>query len=528
MVAGNRPPAPTPTLRRVSYALLVRNARIVDGTGAAAYTGELAVADGRIAAVAPGRLDGASAAREIDAGGHVLAPGFIDVHQHADLPLLTQPANTPYVMQGCTTGLLGADGLSYAPLTGPRLDEVRRYLAGLYGNPPELLSDWSSVAEYLARLERGIGSNVFYMVPHQALRLEVRGWQPGPATDEEVAAMQRLLRQGLAEGGLGLGTGLDYFPHNGATTDELAALCEVVREFDGVFVAHVRYRQVGVLDAVREVVRIAQRTGVKALISHLRSAASMPIVDEARARAIDVMVDTYPYVAGSSMFLMYLPDWFQAGGPDRILERLRDPALRQRVRAERTEQLTPSDVVICNVGANGPRALIGRTFGQVMAERGTDDVDTVCDLLLETNLAGGWIGFGGTEDDLHAVMTNPASMASSDGILSSDHPHPRVYGTYPRYLGRYCRELGWLTLEQTVAKMTGIPAARFGLRDRGVIREGAAADLVIFDPATVSDRATFENPRQYPIGISHVAVNGTLVVDNGQPTGALPGHVLRR
>lgn len=511
-----------------AYDLLLRNARVVDGSGAPSFAGDVAVADGRIAAVS--RLDGATAEREVDVAGQVVCPGFVDVHAHSDIPLLVQPRNEPKVRQGITTELMGADGLSYAPLSPARLAEVRRYLAALYGNPADLDWTWSSVADFLARFDRQVADNVFYVVPHQALRLETGGWRSGPATPDELRQMRNLLRQGLAEGARGLGTGLDYFPHGTSSTDELVGLCEVVAEAGGVYVTHVRYHQLGVVDAVRETIEIAQRTGVKVLISHLRNRAPLPLIDEALARGLDIAFDTYPYNAGSSVLLSFLPAWAHEGGPDALIERLREPAVRQRLREELHPRLAGDlgTIRLCYLEAESLRAYEGRSLADVLAERGTDVVETICDLLLETDLAAGWISHGGgTEEDLLACMRHPAHMASTDGILVGGVPHPRAWGTYPRYLGRYVREQGILGLEDCVRRMTSMPASRFDLRDRGLVREGWAADLVVFDPATVEDRATYERPKQHPVGISHVVVNGTLVVDDGRHTGALPGQVLR-
>ena len=506
--------------------VLFRNARIVDGSGGPAFAADVAVSGGRIVAV--GMSIAGGAARTIDATGSVLSPGFIDVHAHSDLSLLTDPRNEPKVRQGITTELLGADGLSYAPLTAPRLAEVRRYLSGLYGDP-EVEVPSGTVRSFLARLDGQTATNVFYVVPHQALRLSVRGWSGGAASMAELDQMADLLREGLGHGALGLGTGLDYFPHGTGTTDELVALSSVVAERDGVLVIHVRYNAVGVMDAVREVVEVAERSGVRVLISHLRNAEVLPLIDEARGRGLDIQFDTYPYTAGSAMFLTYLPFWMHEGGPDRLLDRLRDRGLRERLRAERYPRLSRDleTIVIGNVGAAAVlRPYLGRSLGSIMRERGQQDpVDTVCDLLLETDLAAGFIAHGGTEESLRECILHPAHMVSTDALLIG-RPHPRTYGTYPRYLGRYVRELGLLGLEQCVQKMTSIPARCFGLADRGLIREQMAADLVLFDPEMVLDRATYEDPHQYPDGISHVVVNGKLVVDGGVHSGALPGRVL--
>ena len=510
------------------FTLLFKGAQLVDGSGAPAVTADVATQDARIAAI--GDLGNAKAARVIDARGLTLCPGFIDVHSHSDLPLLTDPRSEPKVSQGITTELLGADGLSYAPLTPGLLQDVRTYLAGLYGNPDvEIPSD--SVDAFLTRLDNQTSTNTLYLVPHQALRLMVRGWRGGPANDDELQRMMELLEVGLRQGARGLGTGLDYFPHGTCTTDELVALGRVVARHDGVLVAHVRY-WIGLVEAVQEMAEVAAQSGVRVLISHMRNAEALPVIDKARARGLDIQFDTYPYNAGSSMFLMYLPFWVHEGGPAEMLRRLRDPFTRARLRAERHERLNGdlSTMVISCIGeADALRGYEGRSLEWVMRERRqSDPVDAICDLLLETDLAVGYVAQGGTEDSLRACIAHPAHLASTDAVLVGGRPHPRAYGTYPRYLGRYVRELGLLSLEECIRRMTGAAAACLRLKDRGLVRPGLAADLVLFDAERVLDRATFEEPRQAPEGIELVVVNGVVVVESGRHSGATPGVALRR
>ena len=508
--------------------LLLRDAQVVDGTGRPPFHADVAVEGDRIVEV--GRLDGATARREIPAVGRVLCPGFIDVHSHSDLPLLAEPHLQAKLRQGVTTELLGADGLSYAPLSPERLGEVRRYLAGIYGNPTDLAIDSESVSSFLGQFDRRVATNVFYVVPHQALRLQVRGWQGGRASDSELEQMCALLRRGLAEGAVGLGTGLDYFPHGTCTTTELVTLCRVVAEANGVLVIHVRYIEIGVLAAVREAIEIAERSGVKVLISHLRNPEALPMIDAARARGLDVQFDTYPYSAGNSTMLAFIPYWVHEGGPDQLRERLADPGARRRLAAEPHPRLR-RDLDTILVTTVGPAEHLtdyeGQSLAWIMHGRAqTDPVEAVCDLLLETDLAIGWIGFSGTETELQTCLRHPAHLVSTDGCLVGGKPHPRGWGTYPRMLGRYVRDLEMLSLETCVRKMTSAPAACFGLVDRGLVQAGYAADLVLFDPLTVADRASFDDPKQYPVGISHVVVNGQLVLDDGQPTDALAGRAL--
>jgi N-acyl-D-amino-acid deacylase len=308
------------------------------------------------------------------------------------------------------------------------------------------------------------------------------------------------------------------------------SLCEVVARHAGVLVAHVRYA-IGAVDAVREMVEVSERSGARVLVSHLRNAEALPVIDAARARGVDIQFDTYPYNAGCSMFLMYLPFWAHEGGPSRLLERLHDPLARERLRAERPARFNGdlTTLMISSVGGStGLREFIGRSFADFMQARDeADPVEAVCDLLVETDLAAGFIAHGGsTEEGLRQCITHPAHLASTDAVLVG-RPHPRSYGTYPRYLGRYVREERVLALEDCIRRMTSAPAACFGLHDRGAIRTGLAADLVLFDPATVVDQATFDQPEQFPTGIDLVVVNGQVVVDGSAHTGKLPGRALR-
>jgi N-acyl-D-amino-acid deacylase len=513
----------------MTYSLVFREARVVDGSGESPFSADVALDGSTIAAI--GKLPSTAivdAARVVDARGMVLAPGFIDVHAHSDLPLLSSPKSEPKIRQGITSEPLGADGLSYAPLSDALLPEVRRYLAGLYGNPSVPIAG-ESVTAFLRQFDGRAATNTFYVVPHQALRLMTRGWQGGPPTEVQLSQMRDLLDQGLSEGARGLGTGLDYFPHGTCTTDELVSLCVVVARHAGVLVAHVRYA-LGVVEAVREMVEVAERSGVRVLVSHLRNPEALPVIDAARARGADIQFDTYPYNAGCSMFLMYVPFWAHEGGPARLLARVRDPETRARLRAERPARFDGDLTTLLISGVGESVALsefVGRSLADFMHARGVaDPVDAVCDLLVESELAAGFIAHGGsTEDGLRACITHPAHLASTDAVLVG-RPHPRAYGTYPRYLGRYVREAGLLSLEECVRRMTSAAAACFGLADRGRIQPGLAADLVLFDPDVIVDRATFAEPEQFPLGIEMVVVNGTIVVEGGTHTGQLPGRAL--
>ncbi|WP_371496835.1 D-aminoacylase [Kitasatospora sp. NBC_00374] len=520
--------------------LLVRGAWIIDGTGAERRRGDLAVTGGVIA-----EADGAPAARTIDADGLVLAPGFIDMHAHSDLAVLTEPEHLAKVSQGVTCEVLGQDGLSYAPVDGPTLARLRRQLAGWNGDPDGFAWDWRTVGGYLDRLDRsGLAANACYLVPHGTLRALVVGWEDRPATGAELSRMRELLAQGLREGAVGLSSGLTYTPGMYAPTAELVELCRVVAAHGGYHGPHTRSYGAGALDAYAEMIEVSRRSGCPLHLTHAtmnfgvnrgRAEELLALLDAALADGLDLTLDSYPYLPGSTTLAALLPSWATEGGPDRTLERLRDPAARERIRAAMEEHGSDgchgvvadwSTVQIS--GVRDPRLAdrVGRTVAQLAADGG--GTEAFLDLLLADGLGTTVLQHVGHEPNVRAIMRHPAHTVGSDGLLTGDRPHPRAWGTFPRYLGHYSRELGVLGLEETVARMTGRPARRLGLHRRGVIRPGYAADLVLFDPRTVRDTATFDRPRSPAAGIPYVFVGGTAVIDDSRPTGARPGRALRR
>lgn len=520
----------------MAYDLLFKNARVLDGTGSPWLAGDVAVADGRIVAVARG-LEG-EAARTIDVGGQILAPGFSDMHSHSDIALLAEPRHEAKVYQGVTFELLGQDGLSYAPVTPETREQIRRHLAGLNGDDPRAGWDWTSVASYLARFDRTTAVNVGYLVPHNAVRIGAMGWARRTATPAELDRMRALVREGMEDGAFGLSTGLTYPPNLWSDTDEMVALCEVVARYGGIYVTHMRGHGDALLDPIHESIEICRRAGLPLHISHLKgsrlgSAANVrgviELLESARADGLDVTFDSYQYQAGSSMLHSNLPDWMHEGGPDAELERLRSPEARAQVRAAWAAAMPPWDrLAVGSVRTEANRWMEGRTLGELIAGSGKDPVDFVCDLLLAEDLAVSHVSAaGGGEDDLIALLTHPCQMAGSDGIHLGSRVHPRTYGTYARVLQRYVRELGVLRLEEAVRKLSSFPARRLGIPDRGEIRAGMWADLVVFDERAVTEHATFEQPRQLASGFSYVAVNGTLVLDGGRHTGATPGVGVR-
>ncbi len=511
---------------------LIRGGRIVDGTGNPWRYGDVAVQGGRIVEIGP--LPGAQARRAIDAAGLVVAPGFIDAHCHSEMTLLANPRHEHRIRQGITGELLGQDGISYAPISPRHREYWRDYLLGLYGPTPEPW-EWSSVAEYLAQYDGRVATNMAYLLPHGVIRYEVMGNAQRSPTADELRAMQRLVAQGLDEGAVGLSTGLYYEPAIWADVAEMAALCEPVAEAGGAFVAHMRGYMDTAAEALEECLQVGRRSGAAVHISHFNvdPEAILPLVDRARDEGIVITYDLYPYRAGSTILSPPLGAWLGAGGVEASLARLRTRETRERLRGILEEdgraRSTWEAFVISGVNLPENRRYEGLTLPQAAEMAGQSLTDFVVDLLLAERMAVTIIGHQTHRDEaqVEALMRHPCQMFGSDAVPVGGKPHPRGHGTYPRVLGRYVRERKVLTLEEAVRKMTSLPAQHIGWRDRGLLAKGYAADIVCFDAGRVIDRATYEDGAQMSEGIVHVMVNGQLVLDNGQHTGALPGRALR-
>ncbi|GAB2987685.1 N-acyl-D-amino-acid deacylase family protein [Saccharothrix stipae] len=521
--------------------VVFRGARVVDGTGAPAYRADVGVRDGRIAAIG----DRVPGGRVVDADGRVLAPGFIDMHSHSDLQVLAEPDHLAKVSQGVTTEVLGQDGLSYAPADDDVLAVLRAQLAGWNDDPPGFDWDWRTVGEYLDRLDRGIAVNAAYLVPQGTLRMLCVGHHDRPATDAELDRMREVLARSLREGAVGMSSGLTYTPGRYADTAELTALCRVVGELGGFYSPHHRSYGAGALEAYAEMVRVSRDSGCPLHLAHAtmnfdvnrgRAGELLDLLDRAIAAGADITLDTYPYLPGATYLSALLPGWAGEGGPAATLARLSDVDTRERIRVEVEE--TGSDgchgvpVDWATIEVNGVRRaenahLVGSSIAESARRAGRRPADLFFDVLLSERLGTSCLMHVGHEDNVRAIMRHPAHTGGSDGLLVGDRPHPRAWGTFPRYLARYVRELGVLDLEECVAHLTGRAARRLRLADRGLVREGYAADLVLFDPDTVADTATFEAPRQAAAGITHVLVNGVAVLHEGRRTDALPGRALR-
>ncbi len=523
--------------------LVITGGMIVDGTGAPGRPRDVAIVDGRIRVLGPAEAQPIHAARTIDATGKVVAPGFIDLHSHGALVILADGRHEPKVRQGVTTEVVGVDGNGFAPFL--RREDLEAFVhldCGLDGRP-DIDYDWTAVASYLDRYDGTISLNVATMIGNSPLRIAALGWEDVPAGAPSLERMRGLIRDGMAEGAFGLSSGLDYPPGGYATTDELVALTEETGRSGGFYHTHVRY-PLGdrYLDPFREAIEIGRRAGAPAHITHFYHRQThlggpeplLALVDDARSEGLDVTFDTYPSEWANTRLLIQLPQWVQSGGPGPLKERIADRATRDRLRAELKARgaayTSPAGWADVRLAAfHNPANLRweSRTIADVMAETGHDALDVICDLLLSEDLGVGQVTGGPWSETLRDFIKHPVGMVGTDSTFLGEKPAPRTYGSFPRILGQFVRDEALLSLEEAIRKMTSAPAARLGLRDRGVIRDGAIADLVVFDPATVRATATYEKPRSYPVGIEQVIVAGTLVVADGEHTGATPGRALR-
>ncbi|MGW7361869.1 N-acyl-D-amino-acid deacylase family protein [Streptomyces sp. NPDC054841] len=535
--------------------LVIRDVRVVDGTGGASYRADVALQDGRIGEIRrEGEGPRPTARRTLEARGLALSPGFIDMHAHSDLALLRDPDHSAKAAQGVTLEVLGQDGLSYAPVDDRTLTEVRRSITGWNGGAPEDTSidfDWRTVGEYLDRLDRnfdgqGIAVNAAYLVPQGTVRMYAVGWDDRPATDAELRRMKQLVAEGLEQGAVGMSSGLTYTPGMYAQDAELTELCRVVAAYDGYYCPHHRSYGAGALEAYEEMVALTRDAGCALHLAHAtmnfgvnkgRAPELLALLDEALDAGSDISLDTYPYTPGCTTLVATLPSWASEGGPEATLARLRDDGTAERIRHHL--EVIGSDgchgvpvewdtIEISGVSDPGLASFVGRTIQQSAGMRGEEPWVTARRLLVADRLGSTILQHVGHEENVRAIMRHRVHTGGSDGILQGLKPHPRAYGTFPQYLGRYARELGVLSLEETVAHLTSRPAARLRLPDRGLVREGYRADLVLFDPDTVAAGATFDAPRTLPAGIPHVLIDGRFVVEDGKRTDVLAGKAIRR
>lgn len=514
---------------------------VCDGTGNPWTKQDIAISGNRIVKIA--QLENDSAQLEIDASECVVSPGFIDPHTHSDL-LCTQPdIHHIKVLQGVTTELLGQDGISVAPVTDATKSQWQSQMKGLNGDIGEW--PWETVDEYLTFLEQStLVGNVAYLVPHGNIRTMVMGFGDREATTEECKKMRELVEAAMAKGAYGVSSGIQYPPCSYTNAEELIAICKGAAKYDGCFVVHIRNESNLSPEALDEVIHVARQSGVRLHISHFKVCGeinrnkldiALDKLEQARREGIEITFDQYPYTAASTVLQAILPPWAQADGTSAMLDRLKDPTLRKKIRHEvlnNGEYDNPvrnngcSNIIVAAVNSDENKQFEGKSLEEIGAFYGIDPLDAAFDLLTEEQAAVSMIIHWGIEEDVIRVMKHPFHMVGSDGIFGGK-PHPRLFGTYQRVLGRYVREKQAFPIWEAIRKMTGAPAQLLRLSERGFLREGYFADIVVFDPQAIIDKATYEEPVVDSIGIRHVLVNGIVAVKDGKYTGATSGTVVR-
>jgi N-acyl-D-amino-acid deacylase len=538
------------------FDLVIRDGNILDGSGQKRFQADIAIKDGRISAIAPQIRS--EAEELVDANGCIVSPGFIDMHSHSDFTLLIHPEAESKVRQGVTTELVGNCGGSPAPVPEDHFDDFMQYMVGLGNLYKSVLLpqdwNWKTLSQFHEELEtKGIALNVAPLVGHSTLRSGVMGYAGGPPNSEELNQMRHLLEKELEQGAFGLSAGLIYHPGAFANPDELARLAATVHAYEGIFTVHMRSEGNNLLEAIDEAIYVAEKSGASIQISHLKC--ELPVnwgnaknalsrINRARDQGHRIDFDQYPYRAYQTGLLEIFPTWAKEHGADQMIAVLRDQCARQRVIKDMTQPPydweNPMDGLDWNhINLNGfnrsdNQALEGLTVAQIAEQLGIEPLEAVFRVFCEERGALSMIVFSMNEDEVIEIMQHPEGMIGSDGCSVAPYGptgtrmvHPRFYGTFPRVLGRYVREKKVLTLEQAVYKMTGLPARKLRLSDRGLLKKGYQADIVVFDENRIEDKATFENPHQYPSGIHYVLVNGRTVISNGEHSGRLPGKFLK-
>jgi N-acyl-D-amino-acid deacylase len=522
------------------FDLIIKNGQIVDGIANESYKADLGIIFDCIDRV--GNLHSAQAKTIIDAKGKVVSPGFIDIHSHTDLELLINPKAESKIRQGVTTELSGNCGGSVFPRkksTSESEESLKKEL-GL-----EFL--WTDLEEYHAALaKQGIAVNHATLLGQGTLREYVLGDARREPTSEEMDTMKKLASEAMAQGAFGLSTGLEYAPDSFSTTSEIIELCRLVAGFGGFYATHMRSEDIQIMEAMAEAIHIAESGGLPLEISHFKASGKpnyyklpmmIDLMERAKQRGLRVTADCYPYTAYNTTLSVFFPDWALEGGREKFVERLKDKDLRQKMKEEAIAEVEANNswesLLISDVSNEQNLRLGGRYISEAAAEKNEDPYEFACDLLISEGGGLGIVGFGMSEENVEIILKHPLVMLCSDGSalapygpLDKGIPHPRNYGTFPRFLGYYVRERKLLSLPEAIKKMTSMPAQKMGLEKRGALKKGYFADLVIFDPSTISDQATYTQPKQYPKGIDYVIVNGKVVVDHDKHTGELPGKIL--
>ena len=521
--------------RSFDFDTIIKNGTIYDGSGGAPFNADVGIKADRIAAV--GVLSGASAENVIDARGLAVAPGFINMLSWSTASLIVDGRSQSEIRQGVTTEIFG-EGASMGPLT----EEMKRRTVSSQGDLKFDIA-WTSLCEYLSYLEkRGISPNVGSFVGAGTVRENVIGLENKKATPAQIARMCDLVRLEMEAGALGVGSSLGYAPDMFATTDELIAMCRVAAKYGGMYISHVRNEGGGLIEAVDELLRISREAGIASEIYHLKAGGEsnwnkidrvISMIERARRDGLRITADIYLYTASSNRLSSRLPAWAREGGDEALLDRLRDPALRRKIGSEMRSRGTMPETILIGFTAESLRPLTGKTLEEAARIRGKDQVETMLELIAEDKAATRAATFVMSEENIKKELRLPwvslgsdAVSISAEGVFLKQSTHPRAYGNFARLLGKYVREEKVISLQEAIRRLTGLPAANLGLDRRGLVKEGYFADLVVFDPETTADRATYENPHQYATGVKHVLVNGVRVIENGEHTGAKPGRAL--
>ena len=521
--------------RSFDFDTIIKNGAIYDGSGGAPFNADVGIKADRIAAV--GDLSGKSAGNVIEAKGLAVSPGFINMLSWSSVSLIIDGRSQSEIRQGVTTEIFG-EGQSMGPLT----EEMKRRTVSAQG---DLKFDvaWTGLCEYLTYLEkRGISPNVGSFVGAGTVRENVIGLENKKATPAQMERMCDLVRLEMEAGALGVGSSLGYAPDMFASTDELIAMCRVAAKYGGMYISHVRNEGGGLIEAVDELLRISREAGIASEIYHLKAGGEnnwdkidsvISMIERARRDGLRITADIYLYTASSNRLSSRLPAWAREGGDEALLSRLRDPAMRRKIGSEMRQRGMMPKTLLIGFTAENLRPLTGKTLEEAARIRGKDQVETMLELIAEDNAAPRVATFVMSEENIKKELRQPwvslgsdAVSISAEGVFLKQSTHPRAYGNFSRLLGKYVREEKVITLQEAIRRLTGLPAANLGLDRRGMIKEGYFADLVVFDPETTADRATYENPHQYATGVKHVLVNGVCVITNGEHTGAKPGRAL--
>ena len=512
------------------YDLLIRNGKIVDGSGNPWFRGDIGISNGKIVKI--GKLS-AGAAQIIDASDLVVCPGFVDLHSHGDIANLAEPTLDAKIMQGITTEIVGNCGLGPTPLTAETRESFKSLVAGSMGYP-ELQWNWNSFEEYMVAVDevKSTTRTASY-VPHGAIRASVLGFENRQPSKSELEKMQSLVAEAMEAGAVGLSTGIQYVPSVFADTEELISLSKVVAKYGGIYCTHMRK---GDLTAgIMEALVIGREAVLPVHISHLKIPGVLHLLEDARLQGIDVTFDLYPYSTVGGRLTGFLPGWVQEGGSECLLRRLRNPEVRKRLRAELVWELKNNElwreldgVVVSGIGSKDNSWMCGRSMGEIASILGKDPFEAMFDLLVEEELQiGQYARVNLEEEKIVEAFCSPLAMAGSDGLYD-DSLHPRLYGAFARILSRFVRQLSALPLEEAIRKMTSAPATRVGLRSIGFIREGFDADITVFDPDQITDVADFTHPKRTAVGVKYVMISGQIIISQGRPTGKLIGGALRR